>query len=200
MRGKVPIWIAIYEMSINLPFLSSNKATPLIVISVECEMFAMISLRSILAALALFGQYASAQKYLFAHVVVGNAAAHTQSAWEGNIILTKNAGLDSSALNCGCPESNILTQVANAFAAAEALGSNFKLFSLFDYLGDGKPLPATGSNSLVSYLNQYVSKASYFLYKGVPFGSTFERTVNIANWAQGGIILSAVGNLYFLLD
>ncbi|KAE8447465.1 hypothetical protein EG329_010738 [Mollisiaceae sp. DMI_Dod_QoI] len=140
-----------------------------------------------------------AQKYAFAHVVVGNTAAHTQDTWANDIALAKACGIDAFALNMGYPDSNIPTQVANAFAAAEAAGSTFKLFFAFDYLGGGSPWPATGSNSVVSYLNQYKSSASYFNYNGVPFVSTFEGTSNIADWAPGGPIRSA-GAVYFVPD
>ena len=160
----------------------------------------MITLHFVVAAFALFSQYVSAQKYVFAHVVVGNTAAHTQSTWEDDITIAKNSGIDAFALNCGYLDSNIPTQVANAFAAAETLGSNFKLFFSFDYLGGGQPWPATGSNSVVSYLNQYIGKASYFRYKGNPFVSTFEGTSNIGDWSQGGTIRSAVGKIYFVPD
>ncbi|RFU30779.1 hypothetical protein B7463_g5558, partial [Scytalidium lignicola] len=153
----------------------------------------------VIVALALFAQYAAAQ-FVFAHVVVGNTAAHTQSTWENDITLAKNAGIDAFALNCGFPDSNIPTQVANAFAAAEALGSTFKLFFAFDYLGGGQPWPATGSNSVVSNLNQYKSSAAYFNFNGQPFASTFEGTGNINDWAPGGPIRSAVGNVYFVPD
>ena len=91
----------------------------------------MAFLQLFIAACTLFAQHAQA-KYVFAHVVVGNTAAHTQSTWEDDITLAKNAGIDAFALNGGYPDSNIPTQVANAFAAAEALGSDFKLFFSFD--------------------------------------------------------------------
>ena len=160
----------------------------------------MIYLRTVVATFALFARCALGQKYVFAHVVVGNTAAHSQSTWENDITLAMDAGIDAFALNCGYPDSNIPTQVANAFAAAAALGSNFKLFFSFDYLGGGETWPATGSNSVVSYLNQYVSKPAYFKYQGIPFVSSFEGTGNIADWAQGGPIRSAAGNLYFVPD
>jgi glucan endo-1,3-alpha-glucosidase len=142
----------------------------------------------------------AAQKYVFAHVIVGNTAAHTQSTWENDITLAQDAGIDAFALNCGYPDPNIPTQVANAFAAAEALGSTFKLFFSFDYLGGGQAWPATGGNSVVSYLTQYKTSGAYFLYNGSPFVSTFEGSSNAGDWAQGGTIRSAVGSLYFVPD
>jgi glucan endo-1,3-alpha-glucosidase len=159
----------------------------------------MPPLRSFVATLWIFTKYVSA-KSVFAHVVVGNTAAHTQSTWENDITLAKDVGIDAFALNGGYPDSNIPIQVANAFAAAEALGSDFKLFFSFDYLGGGSPWPATGDNSVASYLNQYKSSAAYFNFDGAPFASTFEGTGNIGDWAPGGAIRSAVGYVYFVPD
>lgn len=160
----------------------------------------MMAVRSVVvAALALFAQYASA-KFVFAHVVVGDTAAHTQATWENDITLAKDAGIDAFALNGGFPDSNVPTQFANAFAAAEALGSDFKLFFSFDYLGGGQPWPATGSPSVAATLNQYKSSPAYFNFNDAPFVSTFEGTSNTGDWAPGGPIRSAVGDIYFVPD
>lgn len=140
-----------------------------------------------------------AQKYAFAHIIVGNTAAHTQATWANDISLAKACGIDAFVLNMGYPDSNVPTQVANAFAAAEAAGSTFKLLFAFDYLGGGQTWPATGSNSVVSYLQEYQGSAAYFKYNNLPFVSTFEGTGNIADWAQGGAIRSAVP-VYFVPD
>ncbi len=113
---------------------------------------------------------------------MGNTAAHTQSTWATDISYAAAAGIDAFALNIAYPDSNIPTQVANAFAAAEAAGSSFKLFFSFDYLGGGQKWPATGSESVVSYLQEYKSSAAYFYYDNAPFVSTFEGTGNIADW------------------
>ena len=163
---------------------------------------AFLSLSFLLKATALLLQFSptSAQKYVFAHVVVGNTAAHTQSTWENDITLAQDAGIDAFALNCGYPDSNIPTQVANAFAAAEALGSTFKLFFSFDYLGGGEPWPATGDNSVSSYLNEYKTSAAYFNYASAPFASTFEGPSYASDWSQGGSIRTAVGSVYFVPD
>lgn len=52
-----------------------------------------------------------------------------------DITLVKDAAIDAFILNIGYGDSNVPTQVANAFAAAEAAGSSFKLAFSFDYLG-----------------------------------------------------------------
>lgn len=142
-------------------------------------------------------------KYVFAHVVVGNTAAHTVATWQTDISLAAAAGIDAFALNIAYPDSNIPTQVANAFTAAEAMqtnGTDFTLFFSFDYLGGGSVWPATGDESVVSYMTKYKNSSAYFLYNSLPFVSTFEGTANIDDWASGGTIRSAVGDLYFVPD
>lgn len=151
------------------------------------------------AALALPDQLAQAN-YVFAHVVVGNTAAHIQSTWAQDIALAKAAGIDAFALNIAYPDGNIPTQVAYAFAAAEAAGGAFKLFFSFDYLGGGQTWPATGDNSVSSYLSKYKGSKAYFNYANAPLVSTFEGTGNIADWAPGGAIRKAVGAVYFVPD
>jgi glucan endo-1,3-alpha-glucosidase len=111
-----------------------------------------------------------------------------------------NAGIDAFALNIAYADQNTAGQVANAFAAAEAAGSIFKLFFSFDYIGGGQPWPAAGDNSVASYLNQYKSSPSYFTYNGAPFASTFEGLNSIQDWAPGNSIRNAVGNIYFVPD
>jgi glucan endo-1,3-alpha-glucosidase len=155
-------------------------------------------LSSVLAALTLLLPAVSAQKYVFAHVVVGDTAAHTQATWTTDITLAQNAAIDAFILNVGYGDSNIPTQVANAFAAAEAAGSSFKLAFSFDYLGGTGAWPATGDDSVASYLTQYASSPAYFQYGGGAFVSTFEGTGNVADWAPGGAIRSAVGSIYFV--
>lgn len=152
------------------------------------------------AAILGLTHLAAAQKAAFAHIVVGNTAAHTQDTWTQDITLARNCGIDAFVLNIAYPDSNIPGQVANAFAAAEAAGSGFKLFFAFDYLGGGQRWPSTGSYSVVSMLNQYKNSPAYFRYNGNPFVSTFEGTADIDAWAPNGPIRSAVGGIYFVPD
>ncbi|KAH8689532.1 putative glucan endo-1,3-alpha-glucosidase agn1 precursor [Talaromyces proteolyticus] len=158
------------------------------------------SLASAAAAAALYSSGVSAQKLVFAHVVVGDTASHNQSTWENDIKLASAAAIDAFALNGGYPDSNIPIQVANAFAACEALDNGFKLFFSFDYLGGGQPWPATGDNSVASYLANYTKSSCYQNYNNLPFVSTFEGTKNIDDWAPGGSIRSAAGDVYFVPD
>lgn len=156
-----------------------------------------ISLSAIFATAVTIPQAVVNAKYVFAHVVVGNTAAHTQATWATDISLAAAAGIDAFVLNIAYPDSNVATQVSNAFAAATAAGSTFKLFFAFDYLGGGEAWP---SASVISYLNEYRSSSAYFNYDSAPFVSTFEGTGNIADWSPSGVIRSAVGDIYFVPD
>ncbi|OKL61204.1 hypothetical protein UA08_03405 [Talaromyces atroroseus] len=148
-----------------------------------------------LAAAASSVGVAAAQKYAFAHHVVGDTVAHTQADWENDITLAHDAALDAFALNVGYPNDNYLsTQVANAFAACEALSNGFKLFFSFDYLGGGQAWPAS---EVISWLEEYSTSDCYLTYNDLPFVSTFEGTDNIEDWAPGGTIRSAI-DVYFV--
>ncbi|KAK0110183.1 hypothetical protein ONS95_002834 [Cadophora gregata] len=160
-------------------------------------------MRFLLQGCAIFGflfPTVLAQRYVFAHMIVGNTAAHTQATWAADITLARNTGIDAFVLNMGYPDPNIYGQVANAFAAAEAAGSGFKLFFSFDYLGGGTRWPSTGARSVVSYLNQYKNSPAYFRFNGLPMASTFEGTSDIDAWAYGGVIRNNVGGIYFVPD
>lgn len=58
-------------------------------------------------ALGLLSQAVSAQKAVFAHVVVGNTAAHSQATWAQDIQLARNTGIDAFVLNIAYPDGNI---------------------------------------------------------------------------------------------
>jgi glucan endo-1,3-alpha-glucosidase len=159
----------------------------------------MKSLFPFAAALVLFLSAVSAQKYVFAHVVVGDTSAHTEATWASDIALAQAAAIDAFILNIAYGDSNVPIQVANAFAAAESAGSTFKLAFSFDYLGGTGPWPASGTDSVISYLSEYTSSSAYFFYENAAFASTFEGTNNIGDWAQGGTIRSGVSSsIYFV--
>jgi glucan endo-1,3-alpha-glucosidase len=122
--------------------------------------------------------------------------------WKWHIQIAQNAGIDGFVLNtapsldpAGGISGAIGTQLANAFQAAGELGSSFKLFIAFDYLGAGKPWQQT---DVISVLQLYANDPSYFRYGGRAYVSTFEGTGNIGDWAA---IKSAVsGGIFFVPD
>ena len=86
---------------------------------------------------------------------------------------------DAIALNLGS-DSWELTQVANAYAAAQSLGTNFKLFISFDYTS----LSCSLSNT-VNTVNQYRNHPNQFKYNGLTFISSYEGAcLGNSGWAS----------------
>jgi glucan endo-1,3-alpha-glucosidase len=75
---------------------------------------------------------------------------------------------DAVALNIGS-DSWELTQVASAYAAAKALGTNFKLFLSIDFTAMGCTL-----SNIVSLVNTYGNHPNQFKYNGKTFISSYE--------------------------
>lgn len=123
------------------------------------------------AILHLLTRALAAQKSVFAHVIVGNTAAHNVETWNRDIGLASQAGIDAFVLNMGYGDGNIAPQVANAFQAAEQWRGKFDLFFAFDYLGGGAPWPA---EAVIELLNQYKDSPAYFKVDEKPLVSTFE--------------------------
>ncbi|KAJ7505299.1 glycoside hydrolase [Mycena galericulata] len=74
---------------------------------------------------------APSPKLVVAHVIVGNTFPYTLQDWTDDMNLATSAGVDGFALNVG-PDDFQTTQTNNAYQAAEALDSNFKLFFSLD--------------------------------------------------------------------
>lgn len=133
---------------------------------------------------------------VFAHFILGNAGSYTETQWQSDIKLAKAAGIDAFVLNIAPPLAGTTSiQVANAFKAANDLGSDFKLFFSFDYLGGGEPWAAY---DVITLLKTYAPNTAHFKYQGLPLVSTFEGTNNIGDWAW--IRASVPGGIFFVPD
>ena len=64
---------------------------------------------------------------------IGNSYGYTQTNFENDITLAKNAGIDGFALNVG-DDDWTWTRVDWAYAAANSVGGGFKLFISFGIL------------------------------------------------------------------
>ncbi|KAL3424087.1 glucan endo-1,3-alpha-glucosidase agn1 [Phlyctema vagabunda] len=117
---------------------------------------------------------------VFAHFMVGNTKKYSVGDWEDDITEARASHIDGFALNLAFEEAPNEKGVANAFQAAKNLGSDFKLFFSFDYLGMG---PWT-ADSVVDLVNQYSGEDAYFKRGSKPLVSTFEGTspASIAEW------------------
>jgi glucan endo-1,3-alpha-glucosidase len=116
--------------------------------------------------------------------------------------IAQSAGIDGFVLNtapsqdpAGGISGAIGTQLANAFSAANDLGSTFKLFIAFDYLGGGKPW---NIDDVKSTLQLYANNPAYFRYDDRAYVSTFEGTGNMGDWPS--IRAAVSGGIFFVPD
>lgn len=109
---------------------------------------------------------------------MGNTPSWTIDDWTYNIQLAADAHIDAFALNIAQGWYANDKSIADAFAAAEALGSKFQLFFSFDYAGNNSWAEA----DVISLINQYSSSSAYYHYNGSPFVSTFEGPGNADDW------------------
>ncbi|GIJ86888.1 hypothetical protein Asppvi_005786 [Aspergillus pseudoviridinutans] len=121
--------------------------------------------------------YENYPKSVFAHFMVSNVQSWTQTNWENEIKLAKDAHIDAFALNIASNQAPN-SQVWNAFAAAEAVG--FKLFFSFDYAGNGP----WAKEDVISYLQRGIQSSAYFIYREMPFVSTFEGPASAPDWVE----------------
>ncbi|OJJ48465.1 hypothetical protein ASPZODRAFT_150690 [Penicilliopsis zonata CBS 506.65] len=121
----------------------------------------------------------SGEKSVFAHFIVGNAAAMTAEQWEADIREAQRAHIDGFALNIATQDSYTDTVLQTAYAAAETVG-NFSLFLSFDYESGG----AWPEDRVVSTVNTYKDSSAQFYYQGKPLVSTFEGTSNAGDWTS----------------
>ncbi|CAJ2507098.1 Uu.00g082840.m01.CDS01 [Anthostomella pinea] len=134
-------------------------------------------LKQVLPVLAaLMGKSMVDAKAVFAHFIVGNVQAFSQADWETDIATAQAAGIDGFALNIAAGDTSNGVSVQKAFDAADAKG--FKLFFSFDYAAWG----AWDKNAIVSYINTYKGRASYYLQGSQPLASTFEGPDNATDW------------------
>jgi glucan endo-1,3-alpha-glucosidase len=123
---------------------------------------------------------------IFYHFV--NSYSYAQADWENDIQQIQAMGVcvckssttvrnsfigslsDAIALNTGGQDWD-WAQIASAYAAAEALGTNFKLFISFDFTATGMVCDVP---TLIGWVNQYANHPNQFLYNGQTFISSFQ--------------------------
>jgi glucan endo-1,3-alpha-glucosidase len=140
---------------------------------------------------------------------VGNWQNFTIDLWKTHMTLAQSVGIDGFALNTA-PNTepntsglsgNIANQLSYAFTAAQQLGSTFKLFIAFDYLGAGPDNPWK-QEDVITTLVLYTNHSAYFQYTSNTtsgaYVSTFEGTNNINDWK--GIKDAVPGSIFFVPD
>ena len=121
---------------------------------------------------------------------MSNTAEYTIADWENDITLARDSSIDGFVLNMARDEATTGTSLANAFTAANNLGSTFKLLFSFDYVGNGL-WPA---NQVISLIQQYSSNPAYFKRGSKPLVSTFEGPKASADWPA----IKAATNCFFM--
>ncbi|KAK1829449.1 alpha-1,3-glucanase [Podospora conica] len=135
-----------------------------------------------------------AAREVFAHYILGNAAALTQPDWESDIALAAASSIDGFALNVAHGDPHNAASLANAFAAASAVApTTFRLYFSFDYEALG-PWPPS---AVIDLLRTYSSHPSYFKANGTrPLVSTFEGPAHASDWPA----IKAATNCFFIPD
>ncbi|KAM7212852.1 Glycosyl hydrolase family 71 domain containing protein [Rhypophila decipiens] len=121
---------------------------------------------------------------------VGNTASYTVADWQNDMSLAQAAHIDGFVLNMARNESTNGASVANAFAAANNLGSNFKLLFSFDYAGNG----LWDKADVISAINTYAPNPAYYRRGSQPLVSTFEGPAASADWPD----IKAATNCFFM--
>lgn len=110
--------------------------------------------------------------------------------WITDISKAQAAGIDGFALNIASQTPYTITQLNNAYTAAEQKA--FKLFLSFDYAAQGPWSAAT----VVSTINTYAVKAAQFKVSTKALVSTFEGPGNAADWTN----IKSQTSIFFLPD
>lgn len=110
-------------------------------------------------------------KKVYVHQMVGNTYPYTAATWLEQIQTAHAAGFDGFALNVGS-DAWQWAQVASAYAAALASGTNFELFLSLDMT----VLPCSAfshADLLKNYVTQYAAHPAQAFYEGRQLVSTF---------------------------
>ncbi len=153
-------------------------------------MHAITSWLLVACLLAAAGQVRANVKAVFAHFMVGNTGSYSVADWQNDISTAAAAHIDGFALNMAVGEATNGASLANAFTAANNLGSGFKLFFSFDYAGNG----LWNKADVISLLNQYISNPAYYRRGSQPLVSTFEGPAASADWPA----IKAATNCFFI--
>ncbi|KAL5336623.1 glycosyl hydrolase family 71-domain-containing protein [Aspergillus crustosus] len=127
---------------------------------------------------------------VFAHFMVANAENYTDADWHTDIGHAQTAHIDAFAMNMAYNEHATQDVLSAAFSASDSLG--FKLFFSFDYAGNGN----WPEDDVISLINQYKDRSSYYYYKDQPFVSKFEGPSRVEDW----VFIKASTGSFFIPD
>ncbi|KZV70181.1 glycoside hydrolase family 71 protein [Peniophora sp. CONT] len=110
-------------------------------------------------------------KLVIAHHMVGNTFPYTKDDWATDIALASSAGIDAFALNVGSDPWQP-DRVKDAYDAAAASGTGFKMFMSFDMT----VLPCASpddASTLRNYITTYASHPGQLTYSSRVLATTF---------------------------
>ncbi|KNZ61115.1 hypothetical protein VP01_144g3 [Puccinia sorghi] len=111
------------------------------------------------------------QRYVFAHVVLGNFQFYEAEDWSSDMQFAQQMGIDAFAINIG----RDLTNERNLPLIYEVAEKNsFHVFVSFDMVYYGK---SGSSDDIIKIIEKFALEKSQFVYQGKPLISTFSGEV-----------------------
>ncbi|KZP01429.1 glycoside hydrolase family 71 protein [Calocera viscosa TUFC12733] len=132
--------------------------------------------------------------------MVGNTYPYTQDTWASDISLASSKGLDAFALNFGS-DSWQPDRIADAYAAAEASGTGFKLFVSMDMTVNDCSSASDADTLFNTFVAPYLSHPNQMQYQGKPIVSTFSGetcTFGQADTNSGWLYFTSKASMFFL--
>ncbi|KAF4471359.1 glycoside hydrolase family 71 [Fusarium albosuccineum] len=130
-------------------------------------------------------------RQVYAHYMVGLTDGQTAEQWQKDISDAQSVGIDGFSLNIGPQDTWTLTQLHQAYAAAEA--ANFKLFLSFDMETRG----SWDAGAVADLINTFKDSGAQVKEADKPLVSTFEGTAWADNWAG---VKESTGGIYLVPD
>jgi glucan endo-1,3-alpha-glucosidase len=119
--------------------------------------------------------------------MIGIVEPYTQADHEADQSLAKSKGITGFALNIGTDDYTV-TQLTNAYAAAQAVG--FNVFISFDF----NWYSTSDVSAVASIVSQFVGQPAQFLVDGMPFVSSF-----IGDGFDWSSVASSVGKQLYVV-
>ncbi|ORY25195.1 glycosyl hydrolase family 71-domain-containing protein [Naematelia encephala] len=113
----------------------------------------------------------SSDHQVWAHHMVGNTYPYAESDWESDIQAAQSYGIDGFALNIGS-ESWQVDRAADAYSAAAALGTGFKLFISLD-MTSLSCASSSDADNLVSIVTRFATQSNQATHDSKVLVSTF---------------------------
>ncbi|KZT59037.1 glycoside hydrolase family 71 protein [Calocera cornea HHB12733] len=132
--------------------------------------------------------------------MVGNTYSYTQDTWASDIQLAHSKGIDAFALNFGSDDWQP-QRIADAYAAAEASGTGFKLFVSMDMTVNQCASTGNADSLFNTFVGPYLNHPNQMQYQGKPIVSTFSGEncmFGQSDTNSGWLYFTSKGSMFFL--